>query len=417
LIIKEFSEKQKQILSFWCDNSPYKNWDAIICDGAVRSGKTICMGISFVAWAFYRFNNSSFAICSKTINSVKRNIIFPLLSTLKELNFNVTLKSSENMLIIKYANQKNTFYIFGGNDNLSASKIQGMTLSGVIFDEVALMNRDFVQQALARCSVEGSKFWFNCNPEHPSHWFYKEWILNAKQKKALYLHFTMEDNPSLSDEIIKRYENLYTGTFFERFILGRWVAAEGLVYPFMNQDNAFCNLPDTPFEKYVVSCDYGIVNPSSFGLWGKTNNVWYRIAEYYYDSKKSGNQRTDEEHYDALKELVVGLNISMIVVDPSAASFIALIRKRSEFKVIPAKNDVIDGIRKVSSVLKQGKVKICNNCFDSIREFSLYRFSNDNKCDTPLKQNDHAMDDIRYFVSTIADPYQTDDFFVFASKR
>lgn len=105
-----------------------------------------------------------------------------------------------------------------------------MTLAGVLFDEVALMPRSFVEQALARCSVEGATFWFSCNPEHPEHWFYKEWIQKAEERRALYLHFTMQDNPALSPQVIRRYERMYTGRFYERFVLGEWTAPEGQIY-------------------------------------------------------------------------------------------------------------------------------------------------------------------------------------------
>lgn len=414
--IERFSKKQKQILSWWCESSPYKNWDAIICDGAVRSGKTICMGISYVAWAFYRFNKATFAICAKTISSAVRNIIMPLIPTLLQLGFEAKFIKSENKVVVKYLDKENYFYIFGGNDASSAAKIQGITLSGVLFDEVVLMQKTFVKQALARCSVKGSKFWFNCNPENPQHWFYREWILKAKAKKALYLHFLLSDNPSLSQNIINRYKSLYSGTFYDRFILGKWVATEGAVYPFMIEDKMFVNPPKVDFEQYAVSCDYGIVNPSSFGLWGKFENTWYRIKEYYYDSKREGMLKTDWEHYLALVDLVGNLNISCITVDPSAASFIALINKEGKFKVTPAKNNVVDGIRKVSTALKNGEIKICKNCLDTKREFSLYKWAQNSAKDEPIKENDHAMDDIRYFVSTIMNEAD-DGFYVFAAKR
>ncbi len=415
--IESFSDKQKKILCWWCEKSPYRDLDAIICDGAIRSGKTICMGISFVSWAFYRFQKGTFAICAKTISSAMRNIISPLLPTLSELGFEAKLIKSENKVIIRYAESENYFYIFGGNDSASASHIQGITLNGILFDEVALMQRSFVKQALARCSVNGSKFWFNCNPEHPEHWFYREWILKAEEKKALYLHFLLSDNPSLSQNIIKRYESLYSGTFYDRFILGKWVATEGAVYPFMANENMFCKKPEVNFESYAISCDYGTVNPTSFGLWAKHDGVWYRIKESYYDSKKAGYQKTDEEHYEALSELAFGLKISCVTVDPSAASFIALINKKAQFKVVPAKNDVLDGIRKVSTALKNGSIKICDSCHDSRREFSLYRWAENSSKDEPVKENDHAMDDIRYFVSTVLSMDDNENFYVFAAKR
>lgn len=411
-----FSKKQLKTLSWWCPSSIYKDYDAIICDGAVRSGKTLCMGISFIIWSFFKFENSVFAICGKTIRSLKRNFINTVLPVLNELGFGYKMVSSENLLQISYKNCTNKFYLFGGKDESSSSLIQGITLSGILLDEVALMPRSFVEQALARCSVSGSKFWFNCNPEYPQHWFYQEWIVNAKNKNALYLHFTMEDNPSLLPEIKKRYESLYSGTFYQRFVQGKWVATQGAIYPFMCENSAFCTVPDKNFTKYVVSCDYGTVNPSSFGLWGKTDDCWYRIKEYYYDSRKEGVSKTDEEHYESLCNLIKGLPIDSIVVDPSAASFITLIKRKGSFKVLPAKNNVVDGIRLVSSALKDNKIKICNTCKDSMREFSLYRWEDSHSKDVPIKENDHAMDDIRYFVTTVLDE-EDDGFFVFAASR
>lgn len=399
--IKPFSKKQLMALTWWCPSSPWKNYDAVICDGAVRSGKTFCMVLSFIAWSFSEFNDSSFAMCGKTIKSLRRNVVTPVLPLLKSLGFETGEKLSENILTVTYKGRKNRYYLFGGRDESSASLIQGMTLAGVFFDEVALMPRSFVEQALARCSVGGSKFWFNCNPEYPQHWFYVEWIKKLKKKNALYLHFVMEDNPSLSQKTIARYKRLYSGAFYERFILGKWVAVFGAVYPFMDDESKYCEPPDEPMEEYAVSCDYGTVNPASFGLWGLKRGVWYRIEEYYYQSRQTGVQKTDEEHYEALKSIVGSRKISVVVVDPSAASFIQVIQRHGEFSVVPAKNNVTDGIRKTSTALKEGKIKICSTCKDSMREFSLYRWESSGKFDVPVKENDHAMDDIRYFVTTV----------------
>ncbi|MGN1468299.1 MAG: PBSX family phage terminase large subunit, partial [Ruminococcus sp.] len=169
------------------------------------------------------------------------------------------------------------------------------------------------------------------------------------------------------------------------------------------------------FSEFAVSCDYGTVNPASFGLWGRQGDIWYRIDEYYYDSRKEGRQKTDEEHYQSLEKLVGTREIKAVTVDPSAASFIELIKRKNRFKVIAADNSVINGIRQVSSALKQGKIKICNNCSDSIREFSLYRWSEKSTEDAPVKENDHAMDDIRYFVTTIME--DEGGFFAFAAPR
>ena len=410
-----FSKKQLEVLNWWTPSKPTAKCDGIICDGAVRSGKTLCMSVSFISWAMLYFKNTAFAICGKTIKSVKRNVAVPLVSALRDIGFEVNEKAASNVFEVFLNDRKNTFYLFGGRDESSAALIQGMTLGGVLFDEVALMPRSFVEQAIARCSLEKSKLWFNCNPEYPQHWFHREWIKKAKQKNICYIHFTMNDNPSLSPEIRERYQNLYSGSFYDRFVLGKWVATEGLVYPFMSDDSMFCDIPKGDFSEFAVSCDYGTVNPASFGLWGHLGNTWYRIDEYYYNSRVEGSSRTDEEHYNGLCQLVGGRNISTVVVDPSAASFIEVIRRHGKYTVKPAKNNVLDGIRQTSTALKQGKIKICKNCRDSINEFGLYRWDTGGK-DSPVKENDHAMDDIRYFVTTVMNE-ETDDFFVFASDR
>lgn len=403
MYIKAFSKKQLKVLSWWSKSSKLRCRDAIICDGAVRSGKTFCMALSFVVWSFYDFKNSDFALCGKTIRSLRRNMVTPIIPLLKSLGFECEEKLSQNILEITYHSVKNRFYLFGGKDESSASLIQGMTLSGVLFDEVALMPRSFVEQALARCSVDGSRFWFNCNPEYPEHWFYREWIKKADEKNAVYLHFTMQDNPSLSTDVIKRYESLYTGVFYERFVRGKWVAVHGAVYPFMADDNMYCDVPSGGFDEFSISCDYGTVNPASFGLWGRQGGIWYRIDEYYFDSRAEGYQKTDEEHHTALCELAGERKISCVVVDPSAASFIEVIRRHGRFNVFPATNNVINGIRRTSQLLKDGKIKICKGCRAIRREFSLYRWDGSGKTDLPIKQNDHAMDDMRYFVATKAD--------------
>lgn len=395
---KPFSKKQMRVFCWWNQESRDKNYDAIICDGAVRSGKTLSMFISFIAWSMANFEDKAFAICGKTVSSVKRNITTPMVPILSEIGFETEFSVSKGMLTVTDGKRKNIFYLFGGRDEASASLIQGMTLAGVLFDEVALMPRSFVEQALARCSVEGSKFWFNCNPGHPSHWFYNEWIKKHEEKNALYIHFLMSENPSLSKSMLKRYESLYEGAFYERYVLGRWVAGEGLVYSMFGEK--CIGEPPRECDKYYVSCDYGTVNPSSFGLWGRCGGVWYRIDEYYFDSRKEGSQRTDEEHYEGLVSLVGDKRVTAVICDPSAASFMCCIRRHGRFPVIPAVNEVTDGIRRVCDALKSGRIKISQNCKSAIKEFSLYRWDESAHKDSPKKENDHAMDDIRYFVST-----------------
>ena len=413
---KPFSQKQKLSMLWWADKSTAR-YDGIICDGAVRSGKTVSMALGFILWAMSECNDGAFAVCGKTITSVRRNIITPMLPVWKSWGFKCSEKTSLNYLDVVFGGRKNRFYLFGGKDESSASLIQGMTLNGVFLDETALMPRSFVEQALARCSQKNSKLWFNCNPESPNHWFYKEWILKAEEKNVFCLHFTMDDNPSLSEKIKIRYKTLYSGIFYDRFVLGKWTAATGLVYPmFKESEHVFKKGDEPKCSRYVVSCDYGTVNPSSFGLWGYSGGTWYRIDEYYYSSREKGQLLTDEEHYDGLLKLCGGYDIECVIADPSAASFMECIRRHARFRVIPADNSVLSGIRRVSEALRQKKLMFSEKCIDTIREFGLYVWDEKNGCDSPLKENDHAMDEIRYLVNTITDD-SADSFFVVSLKR
>ena len=212
----------------WWNRPNFKRWEAIICDGAVRSGKTVCMAVGFLLWSMSSFDGQKFAICGKTIESLRRNVILNLRDWAGGI-LDIQEKRAENKLIVASQGRTNTYFLFGGRDESSYMLIQGMTLAGVLLDEAALMPRSFVEQALARCSVAGSKFWFNCNPEGPEHWFYKEWVLKCKERKALHLHFTMADNPALPQEIRERYERMYSGVFYRRYILGEGCLADGLI--------------------------------------------------------------------------------------------------------------------------------------------------------------------------------------------
>ena len=354
------------------------------------------MGVSFFLWAQARFDGKQFGLCGKTIVSLRRNLLTELVPYLRRIGMSIREKRSENLLIVRFAGHENRFLLFGGRDESSAALIQGSTLAGVLLDETVLMPRSFVEQAIARCSVPGSRLWFNCNPENPGHWFYREWILKAKARRALYLHFTMEDNPALSPRIRARYRNAYSGVFYRRFVLGEWTAAQGLVYDFFDRERDAADVPEGPFEEWRISVDYGTANPASFGLWGRKDAVWYRVAEYYYDSRKAGRQRTDEEYAEALERLAGERTIRRVIVDPSAASFIEVLRRRG-FQVVRANNDVADGIRVTSDLLKKRRIVICRTCGDCLREMELYCWDERGGRDAPRKENDHAMDDLRYF--------------------
>ena len=394
-----FSPKQRTVLTWWCPSSPWVEREAILCDGAVRSGKTLCCGLSFFCWAMGSFHQRQFALCGKTVGSLRRNLVRELLPVLRELGFHCEERVSRNEITVRFGGRENRFSLFGGKDEGSASLIQGITLAGVLLDEVTLMPRSFVEQACARCSVAGSRLWFNCNPEGPEHWFYREWICRAEERRALHLHFTMADNPSLSPEIRQRYERLYSGTFYRRFVLGEWAAAEGRVYDFF--DASYVRAPpEGEMEEWRISCDYGTVNPASFGLWGRKDGVWYRVEEYYYDSRREGRQKTDGEYAQDLERLAGGREISCVVVDPSAASFLETLR-RAGWRVVKAENDVLWGIRITAELLRSGRLVITPACWDSIREFSLYCWDRRGTEDKVRKEFDHAMDDIRYFAALV----------------
>lgn len=394
-----FSPKQRTVLTWWVPGSPHAGREAIVCDGAVRSGKTLAMGLGFFLWAMSCFHGKKFGVCGKTIASLRRNVLSEILPRLTELGARWQEKRSENLVTVSFRGRENQFYIFGGRDESSASLIQGITFAGVLLDEVALMPRSFVEQACARCSVAGSRIWFNCNPAGPNHWFYKTWIQEAAKRNCLRLHFTMEDNPSLTQQIRQRYQRLYTGVFYKRFVLGQWVQAEGRVYDFFTEE--MTGVPPENCDKWYISCDYGTVNPMSMGLWGRCRGVWYRVKEFYFDSRAQMRQMTDGEYAQALESLAGDRTIMAVIVDPSAASFLELLRRRG-WRVQKANNDVLSGIRLTSDCLKTGKIVIGPGCTDCLREMEEYVWDlKDGSKDKVRKEHDHAMDDMRYFVSTV----------------
>lgn len=403
-----FSQKQKKVLTWWCQNSPVNEKDGIIADGAIRSGKTVSMSLSFVMWAMSSFDGQNFAMCGKTIGSFRRNVLFWLKLMLRSRGYSITDHRADNLLVVRKNGKENYFYIFGGKDERSQDLIQGITLAGVFFDEVALMPESFVNQATGRCSVKGSKFWFNCNPDGPYHWFKVNWIDKCKEKNILYLHFTMDDNLSLAEDIKKRYRSMYTGVFFKRYILGLWAVAEGIIYDMFSKEEHTKDIKEF-FRILIngnryVSCDYGTQNATVFLLWNKgRDGKWYCIREYYYSGRDKAKQKTDSEYADDLKEWLEGIQIKAIIVDPSAASFIAELRKRG-YKVLKAKNDVLDGIRLVGTLLNLEQLVFASSCKETIKEFASYVW--DEKAlergeDKPTKRHDHCLDACRYFVSTI----------------
>jgi PBSX family phage terminase large subunit len=401
---KPFSRKQRQVLNWWCDSSPVKNSDGIIADGAIRSGKTLCMSLSFVLWAMSSFDGQNFGMCGKTIGSFRRNVLFWLKIMLRSRGYWLKDNRTDNLLEVRKGGKLNYFYLFGGKDERSQDLIQGITLAGLFCDEVALMPESFVNQATGRCSVAGSKFWFNCNPAGPYHWFKTGWIEN-KKKNLIYLHFTMDDNLSLDASIKERYRKMYSGVFFKRYILGLWVVAEGIIYDMFDAvKHIVGNMQPSASSQTYVSIDYGTQNATVFLMWKKDKSgKWYCVKEYYYSGRDKARQKTDAEYADDLEAFCAGDTIRSVIVDPSAASFIAELKQHG-FKVKKARNEVLDGIRTVGSLLTQNKIAFCRCCIETIKEFATYIW--DEKAaqrgeDKPVKQADHGVDAVRYFCQTI----------------
>lgn len=408
---KPFSNKQLKILTWWLANSPVHDRDGIIADGAIRSGKTISMCLSYAMWAMESFNGQNFGMCGKTIGSFRRNVLFWLKLMLVSRGYKVVDQRADNLVIVSRKNVTNYFYVFGGKDERSQDLIQGITLAGCFFDEVALMPESFVNQATGRCSVDGSKFWFNCNPDGPYHWFKVNWIDKQDEKNLLYLHFTMDDNLSLTEKIKARYRSMYSGVFYDRYIRGLWAIAEGIIYDMFSKEKHIvdvqklidCGEITLTGERYV-SIDYGTQNPTVFLLWEKANNSFYYCTrEYYYSGRENGVQKTDAEYADDLKEWLGNTKVNRIIIDPSAASFIAQLQKNG-FKIKKANNSVLDGIRLVATLLNELKLFFDVSCTNTVKEFGSYVWdvkASEHGEDKPVKEHDHAMDAIRYFCMTI----------------
>ena len=404
MLYQKFSPRQNLTVTWWMRDE-YKDCDGIICDGSIRSGKTVSMAIGFIMWSMATFNGQKFAICGKTIEALRRNVITNVPQWLEGL-YRLDERRSENKLIVSNGQVTNTYYLFGGKDESSAKLVQGITLAGVYFDEVALMPRSFVEQAMGRCSVDGSKFWFNCNPESPVHWFYTEWIKQASKRNILYLHFTMADNNSLSDKIRQRYEMMYSGVFYRLYIFVFWVKAEGLVYPMFDRDRHVTHDDFKPQlrHRYYVSVDYGTVNPFAAGLYDydPAHQRATMIKELYYRGG-SENRVDNEKYYEMLVKLIGDYPIEYIIIDPSASSMIETIQKYGKYLTVRADNDVLNGIQDVTKYLNAGALFFHDSCRSTFEEFESYVWDDESPEDKVIKENDHSMDQLRYFCRTALD--------------
>jgi len=389
-----FSLKQKMVLEWWIPGSPYADKDGIICDGSIRSGKTTVMSLSFVMWAMECFDGCDFAMCGKTIQSLRRNVINQLKKVLKSRGYKVEEHRSENYMTIVLGDVSNDFYFFGGKDEGSQDLIQGMTLAGVYFDEVALMPESFVNQATGRCSVEGSKYWFNCNPDGPDHYFKLEWIDHLTEKNLIRIHFTMKDNPSLSERIIQRYEHMYHGVFYDRFISGLWVLASGIIFRyFADDDTPYLfdddEIKDAVFSKLVMGIDFG-------GNGSKTTFVLNGYMNRYQDFRileEDGLPLTEDIDAKAICDEFVSFykacsdkykRIDWIFPDSASTTMINSLRSAARDAGLPwknikgcRKNEIADRPKTVDMLLSSGRLKINKRCVSVRKALASLRWDED----------------------------------------
>lgn len=385
-----FSRKQLEVIA---NSTARMN----ILDGSVRSGKTIA---SLVAWIMFVSEASpgELLMVGKTERTLKRNILDVLEQMVGPRYFKYNLGSGEATLFGR------RIYLVGANDMRSEGKIRGLTLAGAYGDEITLWPESFFTMLLSRLSVPGARFIGTTNPDSPYHWLMRNYLRRANELDLKSWHFSLEDNPNLDPKYVEALKREYTGLWYKRYILGQWVLAEGIVYDMFDPQKHVVPTVDRPYTQYYVSIDYGVQNPTTFGLWGLYKGVWYKVKEYHYDGRGSGRQKDNEEYYRDLVEFLGNIQPRAIIIDPSAQSFIATIKKKGRFAVRPARNDVLEGIQNMATALNTGKILYNDCCEETFREFASYIW--DEKAaergeERPVKQNDHQLDADRYFVNTI----------------
>lgn len=362
----------------------------------MSSGKT---WVSLVLWGFWVATmpaDKLYLMCGKSLTTLKRNCLIPLEELFGRSSFQFSTSAKEAYLFGR------RILLEGANDARSESKIRGLTLQGAYCDELTLFPRDFFVMLLSRLRVPGAKLIATTNPDSPEHWLKKEYIDRRTELDMLVVRFLLDDNTTLDPQYVTAVKAEYTGVFYNRFILGEWCLAEGVVYPQFDRTQHVKRL-DAPQGKWYISVDYGTLNAFSAGLWCYDGNTAYRAAEWYYSGREQRRQLTNAQYLKHIGALADGRKITAVIVDPSAASFITELRQAG-FTVRKGRNDVVDGIRRVAAALQQGKLLFSPDCKDCIREFSLYRWDEKAAEDRPIKENDHAMDDVRYFVRTIMRP-------------
>lgn len=414
------SAKQKKILAY-----PYSKYDALICDGAVRSGKTSIMMWAYVRWAMENFSGQRFGVCGRTVDSCTKNIIVPFTAmSLAKERYIVRWRRGDKVMEVRRGAVTNYFEVFGGKDEASYTLIQGRTLAGVLLDEVVLMPRSFVEQALARCSVDGARLWFSCNPGSPHHWFYQEWIKRSRERNALYLHFEMTDNPGLSKRTLERYENMYAGIFYDRYVRGLWVAAEGIVYKDFANDTEKYLIGDplewakqngTSISIISIGVDFGgTKSATKFQATGITKNFRVVALEEEYIKNEEIDPDALNRRFATFCQLITSkYGYSQTRADSAETVLIRGLdhtaqKLRLGTQVKNAlKMQITDRIRLVVLLMKQGRFKVSRNCPHLIDALQSAIYDPDKFEDERLDDGTSDIDSLDAFEYSI-EPYYKD---------
>ena len=394
----KYTPKQRELMRLWQHNELAR---LNLLEGSVSSGKT---WISLVLWAFWVKTmpaDGLYMMCAKSLTTLKRNCLLLLQDQVGESNFRFSLPAKEGYLFGRRV------LLEGANDARSESKIRGLTLQGAYCDELTQFPEDFFAMLLSRLRMPGAKLFATTNPDRPNHWLKVNYIDRADELDFLDVQFTIDDNTELDPEYVENIKREYTGVFYQRFILGLWVVAEGLVYPMF--DPAKHVTEKRTSGEYYIAVDYGTVNPCAMELICLHNGEAHVCDEYYYNSREKNNRRTDEEHYKGLEKLAEGHEIKRVIVDPSAASFKETIRRHGKFAVWDADNSVLDGIRLTGTLLQAGKITMSAKCDGLIQEIQSYVWDEDAPEDAVIKENDHACLTGDTLVETVAGPVAIKD--------
>ena len=396
-----YNTKQKEII-----NNANARWN--LYTGAVRSGKSY-IGNDMIIKRLSELPEGRRALIGKTETTIMRNILDPLQDKYgTSVISDIQGKKREATIFGK------KFYCIGANDKRATKKLQGGGFVYAFGDEITTWPKSFFEMLKSRLSDAGAKFDGTCNPENPNHWL-KEMVIDREDLNVYHKHFTINDNPVLSDAFVNELKKEYTGVWYQRMILGRWVQAEGVIYDMFDEDKHVVDeLPE--MKQYWIGCDYGTANPTTFLLIGLgADNKLYIIDEYRHDGKRKVS-KTDKQYAEDLKQFISKHDITpkWIFIDPSAKSFITQVHQlRHNFNpfrnVAKANNEVLDGIRKVSSLLGAGKLLIHERCQGLIDEKHAYSWdpkAQEKGEDKRLKENDHACDAERYVVNSIGRVYE-----------